>query len=179
MVKVDSIVAENPGVSLDELVATKKINADQKAQALKKPHLQETVATIEEQLSQFKQYAAHYEERIMKQKEELDKVHNEKLDTIKQNLVAETLQSAEKDFRERLLTLSKFLRAAAAMRRSGDDTSNDSRAFEGSLFQVYGGTDEAVEAMIKIIDGTDEKVLSVENEPLEVTCKYLHSTGFC
>ncbi|EFW22442.1 conserved hypothetical protein [Coccidioides posadasii str. Silveira] len=166
--KVDAIIAENPGVSLDDLVTSKKINADQKAQVLKKPVLQENIASIEEQLSQFKQYGAYYNDRLEKQKEELDKAHKEELDSIKQDVVAETLQAAEKDFRERLLTLSKFLRAAAAMRRSGDETSSDSRAFEGSLFQVYGGTPEAVDAMNKLIQGADEKVPGVEGELLEV-----------
>jgi len=32
-------MAENPGLSLDELVAAKKINADQKASAEKRPAL--------------------------------------------------------------------------------------------------------------------------------------------
>ncbi|WEW61800.1 hypothetical protein PRK78_007296 [Emydomyces testavorans] len=167
--KVDAIIAENPGLSLDELVVAKKINQDQKAQILKKPLLQENIASIEEQLSQFKKYGVHYEDRLTKQKEELVKAHKEELDTYKQNIVAETLQAAETDFKERLLVLSKFLRAAAAMRRSGDETSSDSRAFEGSLFQVYGGTEEAVKAMTKLIEGADENVPSVEGEPLEVT----------
>lgn len=47
---------------------------------------------------------------------------------------------------------------------------SDSRAFEGALYQVYGGTDEAVNAMIKLIEGADEKVPSVESELLDVTC---------
>ncbi|EEP78386.1 conserved hypothetical protein [Uncinocarpus reesii 1704] len=166
--KVDAIVAENPGKSLDDLVAAKKINADQKAQILKKPGLQETVASIEEQLLQFKQYGAYYDDRLAKQKDELDKAHKEELESIKQSIVAETMQAAEQDFKERLLVLSKFLRAAAAMRRSGDETSNDSRAFEGSLFQVYGGSEEAVDAMTKLINGADEKVPSVEGDLLEV-----------
>ena len=49
MQKVDSIIAENPGVSLDDLVASRKINNDQKAQALKKPVLQVQLAQLEEQ----------------------------------------------------------------------------------------------------------------------------------
>ncbi|KAK2745608.1 hypothetical protein FQN55_006098 [Onygenales sp. PD_40] len=172
--KVDAIVAENPENSLDELVASKKINPDQKAQILKKPALQASIAQIEEQLNQYKQYGAYYEDRLASQKAELEKAHKEELEAVKeaaaakQATAAETLESAEKDFREKLLVLSRFLRAAAAMRRSGDETSNDSRAFEGALFQVYGGTDEAVTAMVKLIDGAEENVPSVDAEPLEV-----------
>jgi hypothetical protein len=57
------------------------------------------------------------------------------------------------------------------MRRSGDETSPESRAFEGVLYQVYGGSQDAVSSMLKLIDGVDEKVASVEGETLEVTCK--------
>ncbi|ODH13902.1 hypothetical protein ACO22_06805 [Paracoccidioides brasiliensis] len=166
--KVDAIVAENPSKSLDDLVADKKINADQKAQILKKPGLQAAVSQIEEQINQYKIYGQYYEDRLINQKADLEKAHKGDLDALKAKVVAETLASAEKEFRERLLVLSRFLRAAAAMRRSGDETSNDSRAFEGALFQVYGGTEEAVNAMLKLIDGAEDTVPSVDAEPLDV-----------
>ncbi|OJD25495.1 hypothetical protein ACJ73_03131 [Blastomyces percursus] len=166
--KVDNIIAENPGKSLDELVAEKKINADQKAQALKKPALQAAVLQIEEQINQYKQYGQYYEDRLSSQKTEIEKAHKNELNALKENVTAETLESAEKTFEQRLLVLSQFLRAAAAMRRSGDETSNDSRAFEGALFQVYGGTEEAVSAMVKLINGTEDIVPSVDAEPLDV-----------
>ncbi|KAL1955636.1 hypothetical protein VTO42DRAFT_8369 [Malbranchea cinnamomea] len=167
--KLDAIIADNPGKSLDDLVAEKKINADQKAQALKKPTLQAQIAQLEEQLSHFKQYGAYYEGRLAKQKEELEEAHKKELEAAKQQAVEEATRAADKSFRERLLVLTRFLRAAAAWRVSGDDSSSDSRAFEGALLQVYGGTDEAVSAMIKLIEGSNEQVPSVEGELLEVT----------
>lgn len=108
----------------------------------------------------------------------MEKAHREELDALKEKVTAEVTaevraevqEAAEKQFRERLLNFSRFLRAAAAMRGVADVTSSDSRAFEGSLYQVYGGTEEAVNAMIKLIDGADEKALSVESELLDVTC---------
>ncbi|PGH33000.1 hypothetical protein GX50_04215 [[Emmonsia] crescens] len=166
--KVDSIIAENPNKSLDELVAEKKINEDQKAQALKKPALQAVISQIEEQINQYKQYGQYYEDRLASQKIEIEKAHKDELEALKEKVAAETLESAEKVFEERLLVLSQFLRAAAAMRRSGDETSSDSRAFEGALFQVYGGTEEAVSAMVKLINGADDIVPSVDAEPLDV-----------
>ncbi|KAL2385479.1 hypothetical protein BDBG_06073 [Blastomyces gilchristii SLH14081] len=166
--KVDNITAENPGKSLDELVAEKKINADQKAQALKKPALQAAVLQIEEQINQYKQYGQYYEDRLSSQKTEIEKAHKDELNALKEKVTAETLESAEKTFEQRLLVLSQFLRAAAAMRRSGDETSSDSRAFEGALFQVYGGTEEAVSAMVKLINGAEDIVPSVDAEPLDV-----------
>ncbi|KAJ5105187.1 hypothetical protein NUU61_002534 [Penicillium alfredii] len=166
--KVDTILAENPDKSLDELVAEKKINADQKAQALKKPSLQATISQIEEQIGHYKQFAAQCEERLASQKAALEKTHREELDVVRGNAIADATEAGTKVLRERLLTLSKFLCAAANMRRDGDAESLESRAFEGVLFQVYGGSQDAVNAMVKLIDGADEKVLGVEGETLEL-----------
>ncbi|RMJ27857.1 hypothetical protein PHISP_01277 [Aspergillus sp. HF37] len=167
--KVDAILAENPGKSLDELVADKKINTDQKTQALKKPTLQANVAQIEEQIAHFKEFAAHYEDRLASQKSAMEKAHQEELDAFREKTVAEATKTSQKEFSDRLLALSRFLCTAAVMRQSGDEASGESRAFEGVLFQVYGGSQEAVASMSKLIDGSDEKVPSVEGGPLEFT----------
>ena len=166
-------MADHPGKSLDELVAEKKINPDQKAQILKKPALQANVAQIEEQISHYKQFAGHYEERLASQKATLEKAHRDELEALRGRAVAEAKESSKKEFENRLLSLSRFLCAAAAMRRSGDETSDESRAFEGVLYQVYGGCREAVTSMVKLIDGVDENVLTVEGDVLDFTCKDL------
>lgn len=70
-----------------------------------------------------------------------------------------------------MLVLTRFLCAAAAMRVSGDAGSNHSRAFEGALLQVYGGNEDAVSAMTKLIDGTDDRIPGTDGELLDVTCK--------
>ncbi|PLB45391.1 hypothetical protein P170DRAFT_439160 [Aspergillus steynii IBT 23096] len=167
--KVDAIITENPGKSLDELVATKKINADQKAQAEKKPALQASVAQIEEQIGHLKEFAAHYEQRLASQKAELAKLHQDELKAVQEKAVAEAKDASKKDLRVQLLSLSKFLYTAATMRRSGDETSNVTRAFEGVLYQIYAGSHDAVTSMLKVVDGVDEPVVSVEGETLEVT----------
>lgn len=169
--KVDSIIAENPGKTLDELIATKKINADQKAQALKKPALQAQVAQLEEQISQYKQFASHYEERLTSQKTALEIAHKEELDAVREKAGADYKESHQNEIRSQLLTLSQFLRAAASIRRAGDETAIESRAFEGVLFQVYGGSTDAVDAMLKLSSGADEKVVAVEGDVLDVTCE--------
>ncbi|OGM41974.1 hypothetical protein ABOM_009407 [Aspergillus bombycis] len=175
--KVDAIIAENSGKSLDDLVAEKKINADQKAQALKKPALQATIAQIEEQIANYKEFAAQYEQRLATQQAELEKAHKEELDAIQEKAVSEANKASQTDLRQRLLSLSKFLCAAATMRRSGDETSNLTRAFEGVLYQVYGGSHEAVNSMLKLIDGADDKVVSVEGEALEITYSKVKQTS--
>ncbi|KAE8378705.1 hypothetical protein BDV26DRAFT_261041 [Aspergillus bertholletiae] len=175
--KVDAIIAENSEKSLDDLVAEKKINADQKAQALKKPALQATIAQIEEQIANYKEFAVQYEQRLTTQQAELEKAHKEELDAIREKAVSEANKASQADLRQRLLSLSKFLCAAATMRRSGDETSSLTRAFEGVLYQVYGGSHEAVNSMLKLIDGVDEKVVSVEGEALEITYSKVKQTS--
>ncbi|KUL85218.1 hypothetical protein ZTR_08923 [Talaromyces verruculosus] len=167
--KVDSIIAENPGKSLDQLIAEKKINADQKAQALKKPSLQAQVAQIEEQIAQYKQFAAHYEERLVSQKTSLETAHKQELEAVREKAVAEAKESQETTIRAQLLTLSRFLRSAASVRRTGDAASAESQAFEGVLLQVYGGNQDAVESMLKLINGTDDKVTGVDGQVLDVS----------
>ncbi|KAJ6035181.1 hypothetical protein N7499_002399 [Penicillium canescens] len=167
--KLDAILAENPGKSLDELIEEKKINNDQKAQAMKKPSLQAAVNQIEEQIAIYKQFAAQYEEKLASQKAELLKAHKEELEAVRGNAIADATESSAKALRERLLTMSKFLCAAANLRREGDATTLESLAFEGVLFQVYGGSQDAVNAMVKLIDGAGEKVIGVEGDALEFT----------
>ena len=169
--KVDSIIAENPGKTLEELVSSRKINNDQKAQALKKPSLQASLAQLEEQIAQYKKFDQEYQNRIAAEKAALEGSHKEALEKLKDASVAEAKLEAKKEEKEDMLILSKFLRAAAAKRQAGDDTSNESRAFEGALLLVYGGDAGAVVAMEKLIAGSDDKVPSVDQEPLDITCR--------
>ncbi|KAL2825454.1 hypothetical protein BDW59DRAFT_72870 [Aspergillus cavernicola] len=166
--KVDIIIAENPDKSLDELVDEKKINADQKAQALKKPALQATLAQVEEQLAHYKEFAIFYEQRLTSQTAELEKAHRE-IASLREEAATAPPEVKKDDFSQQLLSLSKFLCAAATMRRSGNETSPEARAYEGVLYQVYGGSLDAVASMLKLIDGADEKVPSVDGDLLEVT----------
>ncbi|KAJ5364588.1 uncharacterized protein N7496_010301 [Penicillium cataractarum] len=167
--KIDAIIAENQGKSLDDLVVEKKINADQKAQALKKPALQASIAQIEEQIGHYKQFAAQYEARLETQKAALDKAHQEELEAVRANAIADATETSSRVLREQLLTLTKFLCAAANMRHAGETESLESRAFEGVLFQVYGGNKKAVDSMVKLVDGADEKVVGVEGDALELS----------
>lgn len=167
--KVDAIIAENKGKSLDELVEEKKINADQKAQALKKPALQASIAQIEEQIGHYKSVTDQFEERLVRQKAALEKSHQEELEAVRANAIADATESTAKLLRQQLLTVSRFLCAAANSRRDGDAESLESRAFEGVLYQVYGGNQDAVSSMIKLIDGADEKVPGVEGDLLELS----------
>lgn len=171
MQKVDSIVAENPGVSLDDLVASRKINNDQRAQALKKPALQAQLTQLEEQLAQYKKFDQEYQQKLTTEKELLQSSHKAELEKLRETLKAEAAIEAARTFKSRMLIFSRFLREAAT-RRQQDDGSDISKAFEGALVLVYGGDARAVVAAEQLIDGADEAVPSTEGTPLEVTCTF-------
>ncbi|GAB7352983.1 hypothetical protein MBLNU459_g3549t1 [Dothideomycetes sp. NU459] len=171
MSKLDAILAENPNVSLDELVASRKINADQKAQAQKKPGLQSSLKDLEEQITQYKKVDAEYQSRLTSQRDTLAQGHKSEIEELKQQLKKEAEAEGAKALREKLLVFSQFLRAAAAKRAIEDEAdTEESRAFEGALLLVYGGDDTAVKTAENLIDGSDEVVLSVEGQP--TTVKY-------
>lgn len=105
------------------------------------------------------------------EKSALEAVHKEELERLKEVTTAEALEEGKKQSNESLLVLSKFLRAAAAKRQNGDEYSAENRAFEGALLLVYGGEIGAVEAMEKLISGSDEKVSATDGKLSELTCE--------
>ncbi|KAI4746163.1 hypothetical protein E4T50_03507 [Aureobasidium sp. EXF-12298] len=169
MTKLDSILAENPGKSLDELLASRKINADQKAQASKKPALQASLAQLEEQIAQYKKVDADYQSRMSAQHLHLTSSHQAEIEKMKADLTGQLEEQLNSALRQKLLTFSQFLRAAAAKRVIEEEADSDeSKAFEGALLLVYGGDDKAVDAVMNLITGSDEQVPSVEGELLPV-----------
>lgn len=170
--KIDAIIAEHPGVSLDELVAQRKINQDQKAAALKKPQLQAQLAQLEEQAAHYRKFDADYQVKFNKQREELTAAHQKEIDELRSSTSKQATELGASDLRKKLLIFSQFLRAAAAKRTIEEEAESDeSRAFEGALLLVYGGDEKAVDTAISLIEGSDEQVPSIEGIPTPVTCK--------
>jgi hypothetical protein len=170
--KIDAIIAENPGKSLDSLVADRKLNVDQKAAALKKPQLQAQLAQLEEQSAHYRKFDSDYQVKFNKQREDLLATHQKDLDELRENTQKEATQLGATELRKKLLIFSQFLRAAAAKRTIEDDQDTDeSLAFEGALLLVYGGDEKAVDAAINLIEGSSEQVLSIEGTPTPITCK--------
>ena len=155
------------------MLEARKINADQKAQAQKKPALQSQLSQFEEQITQYQKFDEDYQKRLATEKSALETAHKHELQSVKDAAVAEVLAEGKKEAKENLLVLSKFLRAAAAKRQGGEESSPENRAFEGALLLVYGGEAGAVVAMESLISGTEEKVPTVDATPSEYTCKSL------
>lgn len=157
---------------MDELVAAKVINADQKAAHLKRPALQAQLAQLEEQLAQHKKVDQDFRARLAEQEKNL----TEKFEKEKADLVAELTQKAEADVKkalhDNLLILSQFLRLAAARRAEDvDSTADENMALEGVLLHIYSGDENAVATMLKLVQGADEQTRSTTGETLQTTCK--------
>ena len=152
-------------------MAARKINQDQKLQAQKKPSLQASLAQLEEQVALYKQFDDDFQKRLASEKTTLETAHKEEVEKVKETATSAAKADSAKEAKDNLLVLSKFLRAAAAKRQGGDETSPENRAFEGALLLVYGGEAGAVEAMENLITGSDEKVPTVDQVPSEFTCK--------
>lgn len=171
--KTDAIQAENPGVSLDDLVAQRKINNDQRASAAKKPALQEQLKGLEEQTQVFTKLHGEFQETLRKNKEELSASHKDEVEKVREESGRGAQETSKGELRKKLLVFSQFLRAAASKRNVEEDAGNEENmAFEGALLLVYGGDEKAVEAAVNIIDGSEEKVPSIEGVPLGVKCKH-------
>lgn len=154
---------------MDELVATKVINTDQKTQIQKKPALQAQLAQAEEQLAQYQKIHEQYRTKAAAEKAEWEK----SLDKAKVDAVKVAQDGFKKSLDENLLVLSQFLRLAAYRREEGSDPESDeTQAIEGVLLAIYAGDDTAVSAMLKLVDGVNDKVLSVPGEELQTTCTF-------
>ncbi|KAI0014944.1 hypothetical protein F4780DRAFT_773873 [Xylariomycetidae sp. FL0641] len=172
--KTDPIVDQHKGKSLDELVADKILNPDQKAQRLKKPQLEAQLASAEEQLAQYKKVYEEYRSRGAADKAGLEKSLTEKLEKEKAEAVADAQEKAAAETKklqhDSLLILSQFLRLAAARRsEDADSTLDENMALEGVLLNVYSGDENAVAHMTKLIEGSDEKTRSVNGDELQTT----------
>lgn len=166
--KLDSILKEHPGKSVDDLVSERLINADQKQQILKKPALQAQVAQYEEQLAQYIKVDEQYKTQAASEKADFEKT----LQKAKEDAVAEAKEESNKNLRGNLLILSQFLRLAAYRREeAADPESDESQAIEGVLLAIYAGDEGAVNSMLRLVEGSSDQILSVPGEQLETTCK--------
>ena len=139
--------------------------------------MQASLVQLEEQISQYKQFDEDYQKRLATEKTALETAHKHEIEKVRNAALAEAKAERQKEAKDTLLILSKFLRAAAAKRQDGDEASEENKAFEGALLLVYGGDVNAVGAMEKLIEGSAEKVPSVDGQALDVTCEYKFTGG--
>ncbi|KAM0454741.1 hypothetical protein ACHAO4_004554 [Trichoderma viride] len=164
--KLDSLLGQHPGKSLEELVDERIINADQKAQIQKKPALQTALAQYEEQLVQYQKIHEQYQTRAAADKAEWAKT----LEKTKEEALSEVKADFKSSMDSKLLVLSQFLRLAAYRREeSQEPESDESQAIEGVLLAIYSGDESAVSAMQKLIEGSGDQIVSVPGDQLQTT----------
>lgn len=167
--KADAVIADNPDQTLDDLVASKKLNADQKAQVLKKPALQAQLKQYDEQVVQCRKVEKDLEDRFAVEKAHLIEQHQAELARTREEVAAEANKTLSKTLDEGLLVLSRFLHAAAAKRQTAEAESEEGRAFEGALLLVYQGNNASLTTLKDLIAGSEDKVTSTLGEPLDFT----------
>lgn len=154
-------------------MAAKIINTDQKAQILKKPALQAQLAQLEESLAQYQKVHEQYQTQSAADKSEWEK----SLDKVKADAVSEAEAGFKKTTHDHLLVLSQFLRLAAYRREEAENPESDeSQAIEGVLLAIYSGDESAVGSMLKLVEGSTDKIWSVPGDELETTCASFPTT---
>lgn len=118
---------------------------------------------------------------MQSEKAEYEKTFNDKASKeLEESVAAAKAEAATNALREQhdgLLLISQFLRLAAIRRgdEEADATLDENKALEGVLAKVYTGDEEAVQTMLKIIQGSNVPTVSVSSEVLTTTCKNIWS----
>lgn len=166
---------KSKGKTPEELVQLKIINPDQKKQVDNLNSLKAEVARLEEQLAQYEKIDGEYRAQVASVKADIEKSHEQD----KADAVAEVKKQAEADAKKSLhdglLVLSQFLRLAAHRRAEAPESAEDEdQALEGILLGVYGGDEAAVNVMLRLCEGTEDKTIGVGGETLETSCEFEH-----
>lgn len=174
--KTQSIILENKNKSIEQLLAAKIINADQKRQVDNKPALEAELARTEEQLAQVLKLDEDWRSTVASIKADTEKRLSDKYEQEKADVIAEVKSKAEADAKQTLedgfLVLSQFLRLAANRRQEAENSVEDADlAIEGILLSVYTGDQAAVAAMTKLYHGSDDSTTTIEGTPLQTTCR--------
>lgn len=165
---------KSKGKTPEELVQLKIINPDQKKQVDNLNSLKAEVVRLEEQLAQYEKIDGEYRAQVASVKADVEKSFEQD----KADAVAEVKKQAEADAKKSLhdglLVLSQFLRLAAHRRAEApESTEDEDQALEGILLGVYGGDEAAVNVMLRLCEGTEDKTVSVGGETLETTCEFI------
>ena len=119
-------------------------------------------------MTQYQKVDEQYKTRAASDKAEWEK----SLEKVKADAVGEATEGHQKSLRENLLLISQFLRLAACRREEASEPDSDeSQAIEGVLLAIYAGDEGAVNALLKLVEGSEDHILSVPGEELQTTCE--------
>lgn len=177
--KTQSIILENKDKTIEQLLAAKIINADQKRQVDNKPALEAELARTEDQLAQVLKLDEEWRATVASVKADTEKKLTEKHEQDKAEAVADAVAEAEsktkaavsQTLEDGFLVLSQFLRLAADRRLESENSTADADlAVEGVLLKVYSGDDNAVAAISKLYHGSDDTTTAIDGTELATTC---------
>lgn len=175
--KTEAVIREFPTTSLEDLVTQKKINADQKAQILKKPQLEAQLKQFEEQQKQLKDFSQELEARHEKDKSTLLETHKTEIEKAKEEAKHQATEDAATKVKEALQVVCQFLHAAAYKRQQEDVDEQESKAYEGVLFHLYQGNSTALDAMTNLVEGNETPVKDPQGDEIEFTFAKLKTSA--
>lgn len=161
----------------EELTTTTVLNKDQLAKIKHKP---ETEAVYNELSSLHDLYRSEFEtikKQFAERQEARDAEHEKQLtDAIKEAYekgLEAGRQEKDTETKNHLMSLLKFLRLAGYRRACPGDNTDEDKAVEAVLVQVYSGDDTALAASLNIEAGSSE---NVDEENL-ISCKLMEGKG--
>lgn len=120
-------------------------------------------------MANFRAFARELEEHAAKEKTSLVAAHEAEIAKIKEQSTQDAEEIKSKAVQDGLRVVIHFLHTAASKRQVEEAESDEARAFEGALLLVYQGNETALSTLKNLINGTDEKVMDVQGEPLDFT----------
>ena len=137
----------------------------------KKPQLQSQLTQLEDQLSQYRSFAQELEERFSREKATLVEAHEAEVAQLKEQAESKAQEQGaqSKSLQQGLKIVTDFLHAAASKRNMLDEGTDERRAFEGALLLVYQGNEASLSTLQNLIDGTNDKVLDTDGNPVDFT----------
>lgn len=175
--KTEAIVNEHKGTSLDELVSQKKINADQKAQILKKSSLEDQLAQLENQHKVILDVIQDSETRFVKEKQDLVQSHQAEAEKVKEEATRDSNERTKSKVREALHITCQFLHAAAFQRQREDVEEIERSAYETVLFRLYQGNNTALDTLSNVVEGSNEKIVENGGNVLDYTYAQLKNSA--
>lgn len=103
--------------------------------------------------------------------------HEAEIERIKEEAAEAAVQDSEKKVHEALKVVIQFLHAAAYKRTQEDVDADESRSYEGLLFHIYQGNHTALNALERLIAGSEEKTTEPSGEEIDYTFAQLKQSA--
>ncbi|KAL7268579.1 hypothetical protein RUND412_008793 [Rhizina undulata] len=138
----------------EEKATTIKINFDERKKMADKPIVAAVLKELQEIHDNLKSVSEAEDKRLIREKSEAAA----KLETAVAEAREEGRKEGAAEANDKLLSVVRFLRLAGYRRRAPGESAEENEAVERVLVQVYAGDNNAVEACLKLANGTDDNI---------------------